>query len=167
MQQHTSISGDTSYASAHASVAPVDSAALRDALAGVLHDRKAEDVLVIDLHGKTDIADYMIIASGTSQRHVSALAEHAATQLKELGVPLLAMEGKTTGDWVLLDAGDVIVHLFRPEVRSFYNLEKMWMVDTVEPDSTQKPGASPPTSSTSERTHAAASAAHSATDTTE
>jgi ribosome-associated protein len=91
-----------------------------------LDDGKAEDVVVIDLQGKTSIADHMVIATGRSQRQVSALAERVLTAIRERGRSRAGSEGMRQGDWVLIDAGDVIVHLFRPEVRSFYNLEKMW-----------------------------------------
>ena len=91
-----------------------------------LEDGKAENVVVIDLQGKTSIADHMVIATGRSQRQVSALAERVLTTLRERGHRTTGSEGKRQGDWVLIDAGDIIVHLFRPEVRSFYNLEKMW-----------------------------------------
>lgn len=88
---------------------------------------KAEDITRIDLAGKSSIADYMVIASGRSSRQVSAMADHLAEKLKGLGL-YASVEGQNTGDWVLIDAGDVVVHLFRPEVRAFYNLEKMWGV---------------------------------------
>ena len=92
-----------------------------------LADDKAEDIVQIDLRGKTAIGDYMVICSGRSTRQVTAISEKLAERLKtELGV-LAKTEGKDTGDWVLLDTGDVIVHVFRPEVREFYQLEKMWM----------------------------------------
>ena len=91
-----------------------------------LDDDKAEDILVIDLAGKSDVADAMIIASGRSQRHVNALAEKVSQRLKEAGVEGLKSEGQPACDWVLIDAGDIIVHLFRPEVRAFYNLERIW-----------------------------------------
>lgn len=90
-----------------------------------LEDNKADDVVTIDLKGKTSIASYMVIASGTSQRHVASLAEHVQMKLKESGFSSTA-EGEEKADWVLIDAFDVIVHIFRPEVRDFYNLEKMW-----------------------------------------
>lgn len=90
-----------------------------------LHDHKAEDVVVIDLTGKSSIADTMVIATGRSQRQVVALAEHLRDALDPV-TRRLSVEGLPHGDWVLIDAGDVIVHLFRPEVRAFYNLEKMW-----------------------------------------
>jgi len=91
-----------------------------------LEDDKAEDVVQISLRGKSDMADYMIVASGRSSRQVAAISEKMTDRLKqELGV-LCKVEGKDTADWVLIDAGDVIVHVFRPEVRDFYQLEKMW-----------------------------------------
>lgn len=92
----------------------------------VLDDNKAEETLTIDLKGKTTIADAMVIASGRSHRHVGALADHILKALKEAGVRQVRVEGLPACDWVLVDAGDVIIHLFRPEVRAFYNLEKMW-----------------------------------------
>lgn len=93
---------------------------------GSLDDSKAEDIVVIDLEGKSSISDYMIIASGRSTRQVSAMAEHLIEKLKSVGVKGISVEGLAQGDWVLIDAGDIIVHLFRPEVREFYGLEKMW-----------------------------------------
>lgn len=93
-----------------------------------LDKEKADNVVSIDLSGKSAIADYMVIVSGTSSRHVSAMAEKLKQKLGGEGFRC-RIEGKATGDWVILDAGDVIVHLFRPEVRSFYNLEKLWMSD--------------------------------------
>ncbi|HET8728807.1 MAG TPA: ribosome silencing factor [Alphaproteobacteria bacterium] len=94
-----------------------------------LDDDKAEDTVTIDLLGKTSIADMMIIASGRSARQVSSMADHLVEKLKAAGVEGIQVEGKVNADWVLVDAGDVIVHLFRPEVRAFYNIEKMWDVD--------------------------------------
>jgi len=92
-----------------------------------LDDDKAEDVVQVNLSGKSDMADYMIIASGRSSRQVAAIAEKMVDRLKQdLGV-LAKVEGKEAADWVLVDAGDVIVHVFRPEVRDFYQLEKMWL----------------------------------------
>lgn len=92
-----------------------------------LSEDKAEEIVQIDLRGKTAIGDYMVICSGRSSRQVAAISEKLAERLKtELGV-LAKTEGKEAGDWVLLDTGDVIVHVFRPEVREFYQLEKMWM----------------------------------------
>jgi ribosome-associated protein len=91
-----------------------------------LEDDKAEDILVIDIAGRSSVADMIIIASGRSQRHVGALADHLSQKLKAAGVGVLSVEGLPHCDWVLVDAGDVIVHLFRPEVRSFYNIERIW-----------------------------------------
>lgn len=91
-----------------------------------LADDKAEDIAVIALAGKTDFADFMVIASGTSQRHVGAIAEHLAERLKNDGRGKVPVEGLTASDWVLVDAGDVLVHIFRPEARSFYDIEKLW-----------------------------------------
>lgn len=110
---------------------PCDPANMVGLIQDSLEDHKAEELLVIDLHGKTTIADYMIIATGRSTRQVAAMAVELLTRLKTLGVRATA-EGLREGDWVLVDAGDVIVHLFRPEVRTFYNLEKMWGGRTVE-----------------------------------
>ena len=92
-----------------------------------LNDNKAEEIVQIDLRGKTAMGDYMVICSGRSSRQVAALAEKVTEDLKaDYGV-LSKMEGKETGDWVLIDTGDVIVHVFRPEVREFYQIEKMWL----------------------------------------
>jgi ribosome-associated protein len=91
-----------------------------------LEDSKATDSATIDLKGKTSLADYMVVASGGSNRHVSAIAEHLLEALEKAGFKGLRTEGMPNCDWVLIDAGDVIVHVFRPEVREFYNLEKMW-----------------------------------------
>ncbi len=91
-----------------------------------LDESKAEESVVIDLAGKTSIADYMVVTSGRSNRQVGAIADHLLKDLKEAGLSNLRIEGVPHCDWVLVDAGDVIVHVFRPEVRSFYNLEKMW-----------------------------------------
>ena len=93
-----------------------------------LDDSKAEDLVSIDMMGKSALADHMVIASGRSHRHVSALADHLLRDLKTVGVKSPKVEGLQNGDWVLIDTGDLIVHIFRPEVRSFYNIEKMWSV---------------------------------------
>jgi ribosome-associated protein len=91
-----------------------------------LEDDKAEDILAIDIRGKSSFADMLVVASGRSQRHVGALADHVMKKLKEAGAGEVRAEGLPHCDWVLIDAGDVIVHLFRPEVRSFYNIERIW-----------------------------------------
>jgi ribosome-associated protein len=91
-----------------------------------LDDMKAENSVTIDLTGKSSIGDYMVVTSGRSQRHVGAVADHVIKDIQAAGVRGVRVEGMRQGDWVLIDAGDVIVHVFRPEVRAFYNLEKMW-----------------------------------------
>lgn len=94
-----------------------------------LEDDKAIDISVIDLAGKSSIADHMIVASGGSQRHVGAIADHLLTKLKKEGFGKSNAEGMGHSDWVLIDAADAIVHIFRPEVRAYYQLEKMWSAD--------------------------------------
>jgi len=94
-----------------------------------LDDDQAQDVVLIDLKNKSSVADAMIVASGRSHRHVGAIADHILRALKDGGFGKAQVEGLPHCDWVLIDAGDVIVHLFRPEVRSFYNLEKIWSVE--------------------------------------
>lgn len=94
-----------------------------------LNDAKAEDIVTIDLEGKTSMADQMVIASGRSQRHVGAIADQLIDKLKSEGQRNIRVEGMPNCDWVLIDTGDVIAHIFRPEVRQFYNLEKMWTAD--------------------------------------
>jgi ribosome-associated protein len=91
-----------------------------------LDDMKAEDTLSINITGKTTIADFMVVTSGRSQRHVGSIADRVLDALGRAGVPGARVEGMPHCDWVLIDAGDVVVHVFRPEVRAFYNLEKMW-----------------------------------------
>ena len=119
--------------SAHAPEPPLALSGSVADLAGLiltrLEDDKAQDVVVIDLKDKSSIADAMIVASGRSHRHVGALADHLLRALKEQGYGRARVEGLPHCDWVLIDAGDVIVHLFRPEVRTFYNLEKIWSVE--------------------------------------
>ena len=111
-----------------------------------LDDDQAVDVSTIDLEGKTSIADHMIVASGRSQRQVGAMAMHLMQRLKAAGYRGVQVEGMPQNDWVLVDAGDVIVHLFRPEVRTFYNLEKMWSAELDE-------GAAPAHANGAERAH--------------
>lgn len=99
---------------------------LKTLIASILDDNKAEDIEIIDLKGQTAIADYMIVATGRSNRQVVALADKLSEKLKAAGMLAPRVEGLPHGDWVVVDAFDVIIHLFRPEVRSFYNIEKMW-----------------------------------------
>ena len=94
-----------------------------------LNDDKAENILTIPLDGRSAMADYMVIASGTSSRQVAAMAEHIEVKLKQGKVDILGLEGLRQADWILIDAIDVIVHIFRPEVREFYGLERMWTSD--------------------------------------
>lgn len=96
---------------------------------GCLDEMKAEETVAIDLVGKTSLADTMIIASGRSQRHVGSIADKIMQEMKSKGFGTARVEGLPACDWVLIDAGDVLVHIFRPEVRGFYNLEKMWGAD--------------------------------------
>jgi ribosome-associated protein len=112
-----------------------DMSAVEAALAAILtslDDSKAEDVVTIDIEGKSAMCDRLVIASGRSHRHVAALAEHLLTAIKDAGHGVARVEGMPNADWVLIDQGDVIVHLFRPEVRAFYNIEKMWQVPDLE-----------------------------------
>lgn len=101
---------------------------LCDRIVKVLDERKAENISVIDLEGKSSIGDFMVVATGTSPRHVSALAGYVVEAMEEAGLTNPGIEGHEQGDWVLVDGLSVIVHLFRPEVREMYNLEKMWAV---------------------------------------
>ena len=96
-----------------------------------LDDDKAEDVVTIDLTGRSSLTDAIVVATGRSARHVSAVAENLARRLKEWGYGTVHVEGLSQGDWVLIDAGDVVVHIFRAEVRTYYDLEGMWSVDEV------------------------------------
>jgi ribosome-associated protein len=107
--------------------ADLTSDALLAAILASLDDDKAEDVVTIDLRGRSDMADYMVICSGRSSRQVASISEKLVDRLKQDHKRASKIEGKDTGDWVLIDTGDVIVHVFRPEVREFYQLEKMWM----------------------------------------
>lgn len=110
----------------HGAAAKDEFPPLEALIIATLEDDKAEDITVIDLGGKSSIADTMIIASGRSARHVSSLADHLSRKLKEEGHGRAQIEGLANADWVLIDAGDVVVHLFRPEVREFYQLERIW-----------------------------------------
>ncbi len=103
-----------------------------------LDDLKAQDIRVMDVAGLTSITDTMVIASGTSDRHVKALSDNVVEQAKKNGVRPLGVEGEQTREWILVDLGDVIVHVMLPRVRSFYNLEKLWSMD--EPASRLSPG---------------------------
>ena len=107
------------------------SRALETVLAS-LEDSKAENIVPIDIQGKSILGDHMVVASGRSHRHVAAVAEHLIKALKDAGLGMARVEGLSGADWVLIDSGDIIVHVFRPEVREFYNLEKMWQAPDLE-----------------------------------
>ena len=115
---------------------PLTSEKLLDVILTSLEDDKAEEIVKIDLKGKSEMADYMVIASGRSTRQVAAIADHLVETLKQDHGRLSKIEGKDAGDWVLIDTGDVIVHVFRPEVREFYQLEKMWLTPGAPASST-------------------------------
>lgn len=100
-----------------------------DLVLTTLDDAKAEDTVSIDMQGKSPMSDHMVVTSGRSHRHVSAIADQLVRALKENGFGKCRIEGMTNADWVLVDASDVIIHIFRPEVREFYNIEKMWLAD--------------------------------------
>lgn len=110
---------------------PENASPLEAMLLKRLDDEKAQDILHIDLRGRSALADALIIASGRSQRHVGAVADHLLRAIKDAGHGSARVEGLPACDWVLIDAGDVIVHLFRPEVRAYYNLEKIWAADSA------------------------------------
>ena len=97
-----------------------------------LDDSKAEDIVTLNIAGKSALADYMVVVSGRSSRHVSAICEHLISDLKDDGFRNSRVEGLETGDWVLIDTGDIFVHVFRPEIRVFYNIEKMWATPDIE-----------------------------------
>lgn len=99
---------------------------MKQQVLAALDDLKAKDVVLLDVTDATSVTDYMIIASGTSSRQVVALAQHLVDEMKEQGVPVLGIEGKEVGEWVLVDLGDVVVHIMQPQTREFYELEKLW-----------------------------------------
>ena len=103
-----------------------------DTVLASLDDAKAEEVVSINIEGKSALADFMVIASGRSNRHVAAISDQLVSALKDAGFGNARIEGMPSADWVLIDANDVIVHVFRPEVRSFYNLEKMWQAPDLD-----------------------------------
>ncbi|WP_086607076.1 ribosome silencing factor [Erythrobacter donghaensis] len=107
-------------------------ASLHQLVMDQLDDDQAQDIVTIPLEGKSSIADHMVIASGRSTRQVASMAQKLAEKIKQAGFGHARIEGLPAADWVLIDAGDVVVHLFRPEVRSFYNLERMWSFEGSE-----------------------------------
>lgn len=127
--QTAGTSGTTKKMSETATVAVKD---ILNTVINSLEDSKAEDLVTIDITEKSALADYMLIASGRSNRHVSAIADHLLRELKNQGLGTAKVEGLEGADWVLIDVGDIIIHLFRPEVREFYALEKMWQMPTSD-----------------------------------
>lgn len=114
-------------------VAEMNAAAgLHDLVMSQLDDDQAQEIVSIPLAGKSSIADHMVIASGRSTRQVAAMAQKLSERIKQSGFGPVRLEGLPAADWVVIDAGDVVVHLFRPEVRSFYNLERMWSFEGAE-----------------------------------
>lgn len=113
--------------------APQGESPLHSLVLSSLDDDQAQEVVSIPLEGKSSIADHMVIASGRSTRQVAAMAQKLAERIKQAGMGPVRLEGLPAADWVLIDAGDVVVHLFRPEVRSFYNLERMWAFGDAPP----------------------------------
>ena len=99
---------------------------MREEILRALQDAKGQDIKVLDVRGVTDFTDYMVIVTGTSSRHTQTLADKLREHMRALGVQPVGSEGEKTGDWVLIDFGDVVVHVMRPQVRDFYNLEKLW-----------------------------------------
>ncbi len=123
---------------------PVTSDAILTEVIASLEDDKAEDIVKIDLRGRSSMGDWMVVASGRSSRQVAAISEKLLDRLKQRFGIICRIEGKDAGDWVLIDSGDVIVHVFRPEVRDFYQLEKMWMptgAERAEAEAAGKPQA--------------------------
>jgi ribosome-associated protein len=105
---------------------PLPAPELLDLVLAALEDGKAREIKVLDVRGKTSVTDYMVVASGTSDRHVRAVADHVTEKAKARGAPPLGTEGGAAADWVLVDLGDVVVHVMKPQTREFYQLEKLW-----------------------------------------
>jgi ribosome-associated protein len=103
---------------------------LRDLVTQALHDMKGVDLRVLDVRGMTPLTDFMVVVSGTSDRHVKSLARHVQDEARAAGVKPMGVEGEQEGEWVLVDLCDVVVHVMRPQVRDFYNLEKLWSIET-------------------------------------
>lgn len=121
-------------------IGPLDITAIKDLVCQSLDDDKALDIQVIDLHDKSALADYIVVASGTSSRHITSMAEKLRERLVVRGSKDIRTEGMGQANWVILDTGDIIVHLFRPEVREFYNIEKMWSIPTLSAETPKTGG---------------------------
>jgi len=133
----TTIQGELTHTPSFESISQgQDSKAVVEQIVAWLDEAKVEDIITINLEGKSSVGDFMVIASGRSARHVGAVADQLRRKFKESGQGNIRIEGADTCDWVILDTGDIIIHLFRPEVREFYNLEKMWQ--TSRPDEGDK-----------------------------
>ena len=131
----TTIEGELSHIPSFESISQgQDSQAVVEQIVEWLNEAKAEDVITIDLEGKSSVGDFMVIASGRSARHVGAVADQLRRKFKETGHGAVRLEGTENCDWVILDTGDIIIHVFRPEVREFYNLEKMWQANRPAED---------------------------------
>jgi len=113
---------------------PLESAALKDLVVDALDDIKAVEVVVLDVEGQTDIADYMVVASGTTSRQVKALTDSVVVKAKASGNKVLGVEGTETAEWVLIDLGDVLCHIMLPRVREFYDLERLWSLTPGQND---------------------------------
>jgi len=105
---------------------------LRELVHAALEDIKARDITEIDVRGKSSVTDYMVIASGTSKRHVMSVAQEVLDKVKEAGLQPVGTEGQAVGDWILVDLGDVVVHVMMPDARSFYDLERLWRFDAED-----------------------------------
>ena len=131
-QAHTASAAADASTKAAIMAADLSGDDLHELVLSQLDDDQAQEVVSIPLEGKSSMADYMVIASGRSTRQVAAMAQKLAEKIKQAGFGPVRMEGQNAADWVVIDAGDVVVHLFRPEVRSFYNLERMWSFEGSE-----------------------------------
>lgn len=130
--KETALTSDTSARDAKLASEDTAAKALSEHILSILDENSAQDTIEIDIRGKSSVADFMIVTSGRSNRHVGALADYVQKSLKEMGHKSLGIEGQEANDWILIDVGDVILHIFRPEVRVFYNLEKIWSVPLPE-----------------------------------
>jgi len=129
-----------------------DARKLAEVIADALDDVKGNDIVTLDVRGLAGFTDFMVLASGTSNRHVKSLAERAQERMRELGIKPIGLEGEQTGEWVLVDFGDVVVHVMLPETRKFYDLERLWH-NTIAAPAGSTSTTSSPSSSTGQGTH--------------